>query len=184
MAKKDRTVPLTLNEQQAVLDYVKQGRTLKFVATALDSYQNRIEPVYNRYLKDALEAIELDRADEELQKVLKLSITPRERRIEQMHEMLNKTIDDIYDKNLDEDGNFLSLDSGDFALILKLLERDEQHIMSAGRLYNVKKKNNDSRFMYNKEKQIKVDEMNKKYEDNKDDAVMLVQSIVDEIEDA
>ena len=44
------------------------------------------------------------------------------------------------------------MDSGDFAMILKLLERDEMTLMASGRLQTVKKKNNDSRYFFNKEK--------------------------------
>ena len=100
-----------------------------------------------------------------------------------MHEMLNKTVEKIYDGCIDENGDLGPLDAGDFAMILKLLERDEQTMMASGRLQTVKKKNNDSRFFFNKEKMIKVDEMAHQYKDNTEEDVLTVENVINEIEE-
>ena len=84
---------------------------------------------------------------------------------------------------MDENGDLGPLDAGDFAMILKLLERDEQTMMASGRLQTVKKKNNDSRFFFNKEKMIKVDEMARQYKDNTEEDVLTVENVINEIEE-
>lgn len=96
--------------------------------------------------------------------------------------MLNTTVQHIYDRSLDEDGNLGPLDSGDYALILKLLKEDEATLMSAGRLQTVKKKNHDNKHMFNKDKLLRIDELKRQYDDNTEDDVLLVESVIEDIE--
>lgn len=174
---------LTTENKQAILDYIKQGMSLNNVAKELNTTIRQVRNVYNRYNKEASLAVELDRVDNQISKIIEMTVSPREHRIEKMHEMLNKTVDDIYKRCIGESGELGPLDSGDFSMILKLLERDEDTIMASGRLQTVKKKNNDSRFMFNKEKMIKVDEMNKQYKDTSENDILIVEKAIKDIEE-
>ena len=173
---------LTTENKQAILDYIKQGMSLNDVAKELGTTIKQVRDVYNRYQKEAVEAVELDRVDKQVSKIIEMTVSPREQRIAKMHEMLNKTVDTIYQNCIGEDGELGPMDSGDFAMILKLLERDEMTLMASGRLQTVKKKNNDSRYMFNKEKMIKVDEMSKQYKDTSENDILTVEKVIEDIE--
>jgi len=67
-------------------------------------------------------------------------------------------------------------------MILKLLERDEQTVMASGRLQTVKKKNNDSRYMFNKEKMIKTDELARQYDDTREEDILTVENVINDLE--
>jgi hypothetical protein len=173
---------LTTENKQAILDYIKQGYDLKEVAKELGTSIKQVRYVYSRFYKEAVESVELERVDKQISKIIEMTVNPREGRIARMHEMLNKTVDTIYESCIGEDGELGPMDSGDFAMILKLLERDEMTLMASGRLQTVKKKNNDSRYMFNKEKMIKVDEMSKQYKDTSESDILTVEKAIDDIE--
>jgi hypothetical protein len=175
---------LTIENKQSILDYIKQGYSLKDTAKALGTSIKQVRNVYNRYIKDAEEVIELNRVDDEISRIMEMTISPRKNRIDKMHEMLNKTVEDIYNRNIDEKTNEIKpLDSGDFSMILKLLEKDESTLLASGRLQTTKKKNNDSRYFFNKEKQIKVDELNRQYRDTTEKDILEVENVLKDIED-
>jgi transposase-like protein len=176
-------IELNSENKQAILDYIKQGYSVNDIAKELNTSVKPVRKVYNRYIKEVEITVELDRVEKQVSKIIEMTVNPRENRIQKMHEMLNKTVDTIYENCIDEDGNLGAMDSGDFAMILKLLERDEQTIMATGRLQTVKQKNSDSRYMFNKEKMIKVDEMSKQYKDTTDNDILIVENAIKDIEE-
>ena len=73
---------LTTENKQAILDYIKQGYELKDVAKELNTTIKQVRSVYNRYIKEATEVVELDRMDAQISKIIELTVSPREIRIE------------------------------------------------------------------------------------------------------
>lgn len=174
---------LTTENRQAILDYISQGMNIKEIAREMKVSMASIKPVFNRFKREVEGILEQDRQDNYINELIESTVKPRQGRIDKMHELLNKTVDTIYENSKDEDGVISALDSGDYALILKLLERDENTIMATGRLQTVKKKNTDSRFFFNKEKLLKVDELNSKSKDVGEEDILIVSNIIKEIED-
>ena len=173
-------IEMTTENKTAVLNYIKQGMTDQEIATEMRAPVAQIRLIYNQYIKDAEAYMELDRVGKMVDDIIENTIKPRNDRISKMHEMLNNTVDALYARyKEDEDG----LDSGDFAMILKLLERDEQTVMAAGRLHSVKSKASDTNHHINRDKIIKLDEMRKKYDDLSEEDVLLVEDVIREIED-
>ena len=175
-------IELNMENKQAILDYIKQGYDVKDIAKELNTKIGPVRKIYNRFVKEVETTIELDRVDKMVNGIMEMTVDPRKDRITKMHEMLNKTVSTIYDNCKDEEGNLGAMDSGDFSMILKLLERDEQTIMASGRLQSVKKKNSDNRHFFNKEKMLKVDELNKQYKDTSESDILKVENVIDGIE--
>ena len=74
---------LTTENKQAILDYIKQGYELKDVAKELNTTIKQVRSVYNRYIKEATEVVELDScSDAQIMKIIELTVSPREIRIE------------------------------------------------------------------------------------------------------
>lgn len=176
-------VELTIENKQSILDYIKQGMTPQEIAKEMSMSVTQVKKIYNRYSKEMEEVVELDRVDRIISSVIEKTVSPRESRVKKMHQLLNSTVDAIYENCMGDDGKLSPLDAGDFAMILKLLERDEQTIMASGRLQTTKKKNNDNRYFFNKEKMIKVDELNRQYNDTTENDVLVVENVIQEIED-
>jgi len=104
---------LTTEHKQAILDYIKQGKSINEVAQELGTTISQIKKIYNRYLNEASESIELDRVDMVISRIIETTVSPREARIAKMHEMLNRTVDKIYESSMDENGELQALDAGD-----------------------------------------------------------------------
>lgn len=173
---------LTLENKQAILDYIHQGCSLKETAAALKTTIKQVRSVYNRFIKDAEEVIELDRVDTAISEIIEMTVMPRKNRVDKMNELLNMTVESIYDKYKNDDGTFEPMSNGDFTMIMKLLKEDEATVLSSGRLQNKKKKDKDSKYFFNKEKQIKVDEMNKQYKDTTEKDILEVENVLKDIE--
>ena len=71
-----KEIELNTENKQAILDYIKQGYEIKDIAKELNTTVKPVRKVYNRYLKEVEEVVELDRVDKIISDIIETTVDP------------------------------------------------------------------------------------------------------------